>query len=77
MQIIGWYRAKAISDNVTKKTKAIKGSIIFSMKLTNMTKLKSLIKLNNPPVALIGYSLGIKPPQTDPQIHLYELKKQC
>ena len=56
MQIIGWYRAKAISisDNVTKKSKAIKGSIIFSMKLTNMAKLKSLIKLNNPPEVLIG-----------------------
>ena len=54
MQISGWYSAKAISDNVTEKTKATKGSIIFSMKLTDMNKLKSLIKFNNPPVVLLG-----------------------
>ena len=42
-----------------------------------LAKCKSLIKFSNQPKVPIGQSLGPKPPQTEPQLHPYELIKRC
>ena len=62
-------RSKNTFDKGEKKTKSTKRSITSSISLTDLTKLKSLIKFNNQTEVLIGQSFGPKPPQPEPQLH--------
>ena len=51
--------------------------IILSFSLTDLTKLKSLMKCNNQLEVPIGRSFGPKPPQLEPQLQPYDLIKRC
>ena len=72
-------RLKSISDKGAKKTKSTNRSIISpispisSLELTN---LKNLIKFNNQLEVLLSQSLGLKPPQREPQLQPCRLIKQ-
>ena len=70
-------RSKSISDKGAKKTKSTNRSIIPPISSLELAKCKGLIKFNNQLKVPIGQSLGLKPPQPEPQLQPYELIKRC
>ena len=71
-------RSKNTFDKRAKKTKSsTKRNIISSISSTELTKLKSLIKIINHLEILLGQTLEPKVSQPEPKTQPYEVIKQC